>query len=335
MRIVEFVSPAQIAEFCALHGSYPIAPEDYSVRQADAHWGLVDHSGMLLARCSLWWHEVPDYPGERLGLIGHYAATMADGAQAARDLLRHACAELAWQGCSLAVGPLDGSTFRHYRLLTGRQEDGVDHPPFFLEPDNPDAWPTHFEAADFSPLAGYFSALGPLPEDDPRLELLQAKADSAGIRIRPVAPDDFAAELQKIFSVVLRSFQSNYLSMPVAEDEFIAQYGAILPFVRPELVLIAEKGLEAVGFVFAVPDLAQAQRGEAVDSVIVKTVAVVPEMGGMGLGGLLVGRCQQAARRLGLTKMVHALMYDDNVSRKISLHYAKPMRRYTLYGCRL
>ena len=43
-----------------------------------------------------------------------------------------------------AVGPLDGSTWRRYRLVTER---GVE-PPFFMEPDNPDDWPGKRPDAD-------------------------------------------------------------------------------------------------------------------------------------------------------------------------------------------
>ena len=95
---------------------------------------------------------------------------------------------------------------------------------------------------------------------------------------------------------------------------------------------MAEQAETPVGFIFALPDLAQTQRGEALDRVIIKTVGVVPELGGLGLGGLLVARCQLAARALGYRYAIHALMMQDNISRKISAHYAQVMRRYTLFA---
>ena len=56
---------------------------------------------------------------------------------------------LAAERCTIAIGPVDGNTWQRYRLIT---EPGTE-PPFFLEPDNPDAWPGQFTAAGFTPLA--------------------------------------------------------------------------------------------------------------------------------------------------------------------------------------
>src|SRR5512134_3810448 len=100
----------------------------------DEHWLLPGERGALRARCSLWWTRTPALLGHRVGLIGHYAApAAAPGA----GLLDRACHELAARGCSVAVGPMDGSAWRRYRLITERGTE----PTFFLEPDNPDDWP--------------------------------------------------------------------------------------------------------------------------------------------------------------------------------------------------
>ncbi|MBV9712853.1 MAG: hypothetical protein JO011_18285, partial [Ktedonobacteraceae bacterium] len=120
--------------FCELKGLSTLTPRTLERSRADAHWILEGDDGGIQARCSLWWKNVPQLPDQRIGLIGHYAAY--DTASAV-SLLQLACKELARQGCTLAVGPMDGSTERRYRLLSERGTE----PPFFLEPDNPDDWP--------------------------------------------------------------------------------------------------------------------------------------------------------------------------------------------------
>jgi GNAT superfamily N-acetyltransferase len=332
MRLTQARTPNEIAAFCSLPGSLALTPDTPSVRQAGAHWLAVDDGGAPLARCSLWWSHAPSLPDARLGLIGHYAAQ--DDA-AAGLLLAHARAQLGEQGCTLAVGPLDGNTFRHYRFVTHRAVDGVQRPPFFLEPDNPDAWPLHFEAAGFAPLARYFSAIGPLPEADSRLDRLAACVQDAGITVRPAKVDDFEAELNAIYTVTAQSFTHNFLYTPIERDEFLAQYRPIRPYARPEFVLIAEQAGEPVGFMFAVPDLAQARRGEPVNTLIAKTTAVRPDLGGHGLASYMLARVQLAARELGYTQVIHALMHENNNSRKISAHYAAIMRQYTLFAAQL
>ena len=51
-----------------------------------------------------------------------------------------------------------------------------------------------------------------------------------------------------------------------------------------------------------------------------------------GLGTLLVARAQQLGHKLGFRRCIHALMFENNASLKISRHYAAVMRKYTLYS---
>jgi GNAT superfamily N-acetyltransferase len=328
-----------LARFCTVAGPYPITPETPSMQQADAHW-LALENGEAVARCSLWWRNVPPYPRQtastslglpegRLGLLGHYAA---HDRQAANLLLRCAARELARRGCTVAVGPIDGNTFRHYRLVTERSLNNIQRAPFFLEPDNPDVWPADFIQAGFFPWAHYLSAIGEASPADPWIDRAAAGVAAHGIQLRTVNVHRFAEEIRRIYPLVQRSFAQNFLYTPLAEEEFVAQYAPLRAYLQDELVLLAEHGGEPAGFLFALPDLAQAQRGELVDTVIIKTVGVAPEFGGIGLGGLLVAHCQCTAYRLGYRHIIHALMFEDNLSRKISARYAQTMRRYTLFA---
>jgi predicted N-acetyltransferase YhbS len=325
------VNVLRVTEFHAFNQpAHPALPPFSAVNQctaqrADAHVVVV-REGIVMARCSLWWTNVPPLPGETPGVIGHFAAV--DEA-AALELLNGACEQLRSNGCTRVIGPMDGNTWRRYRLLTERGNE----PTFFLEPDNPDAWPQWFAAAGFTTLATYFSALNDdLSVSDPRLPRTWARLEAAGVRLRPLNPDDFVAELQRIYAVSAVSFRENYLYTPISEAEFVAQYEAIRPHVRPELVLLAEREGEPVGFVFGIPDLAQAQRGQPVDTVVLKTVAVLPGRAQAGLGNVLVARCQEAARALGFRRVIHALMHETNNSLNLSGHYAKPFRRYALFA---
>lgn len=329
MQVVQLFTQTQVEDFCRCAGSYPLNPALPSIQEADAHWLVLGATGQPLARCSLWWKNVPAYGAERLGFIGHYAAHEASAAQC---LLAQACAHLAEERCTLAIGPLDGNTFRHYRLLTERAVGGIQHAPFFLEPDNPDGWPDQWRQAGFQPFAHYVSAIGELPAEDPIAASRAQRVADHGVLIRAVDLHEFSAELQRIYQVVVKSFCHNFLYMPISAVEFTAHYAPIRTYLQPDLVLLAEQAGEPVGFIFALPDLAQAPRGEALDTMIIKTVGVVPKLGGIGLGGLLVAQCQQAARHLGYRYVIHALMVEDNISRKISAHYAQVMRRYTLFA---
>jgi GNAT superfamily N-acetyltransferase len=312
----------QQEHFCALPGLSTLNPDILARQHPDASWMLADGA----ARCSLWWNSTPAYADHRLGLIGHYAVAEPE---AAAPVLRLACEQLAIHGCTLAVGPMDGNTWQRYRLLTERGTE----PMFFLEPDNPDDWPGHYRDQGFTALAQYYSALNTdLDRQEPRMVDIAGRVAGQGISLLPLVPERFEDELRAIHSLSLESFRDNLLYTPIGEVDFVAQYRGIQPYVRPELVILAKRQERLIGFLFAIPDLLQARRGAAIDTIIIKTMAVHPDCGGIGLGSLLMARCHEMAHKLGYARAIHALMHEDNRSRKISCHTARPIRRYTLFA---
>jgi GNAT superfamily N-acetyltransferase len=329
MSLIRVTTPDQLAAFCHLPCAPRLDPDTPAMRQADSHWLALDGRGQPAARASLWWTHAPPYAGQRIGCIGHYAAA---GRDAAAALLAHARTTLAAAGCTLAVGPLDGNTFRAYRFVTRRSFEGTPHPRFFLEPDNPDAWPADFTTAGFVPWADYYSAIAALDQLDPRLSEISGRLAQLGIVTRPLDPARFMTDLAQLYDLVMASFARALLFAPISREEFMAQYAPLQGVLTPELVLLAAQADRLVGFMLALPDLAQAQRGEAVDTVILKTVAVLPKIEGSGLGSALTVLVHEAARQLGFRRAIHALMHAGNRSRRISAHYARPMRQYTLFA---
>ncbi len=320
------VNEYQAAAGLPAHAALPaFAIEQCEKHGCDAHTVIV-RDGVVVARTSLWWNRTPTMSGERPGIVGHFAAIDEAAAKAVLDA---AYTELKRKGCTTCVGPMDGNTWRRYRLLTERGTE----PGFFLEPDNPDEWPRFFHAANFAPLATYFSAMNDdLTVEDPRAARATERLSSEGVQLRKLKPDDFVGQLRRIYAVSRTAFEKNFLYSPIEEAEFLAQYEPIRSHVVPELVILAEQEERPAGFVFSIPDLAQAKRGQRVDTVILKTVAVMPGRRSAGLGNVLVSRCQQAARALGFRRVIHALMHESNNSLNLSGRYAKPFRRYVLYA---
>ena len=281
------------------------------------------------AHAALWWTQVPPMEGERPGVIGQFSS---DSESDTTTLLSQALEKLRAQGCTIAIGPMDGNTWRRYRFVT----ESADEPPFLMEPTNPPSWPQWWRNAGFETLAEYFStATDDLLARDPRVDKVAARMTADGITLRPLDPAKFEDDLAKIFEVSLISFTENYLYTPLPREAFFAQYLAIKDRVRPKLVLLAEQDGKPVGYVFAVPDYAQAQRAEPVTTVIVKTLAVLPGRRHAGLGAWLLAEAHSASQKLGFTRAIHALMHETNKSRNLSAHYAKTIRRYALFSKRL
>lgn len=280
-------------------------------------------NGEVVARTSLWWKETPALDGARVGAIGHYSDASAE---AAKVLLDAVCERLRSEGCGLAVGPMDGNTWRRYRFITERGAEAA----FLMEPDNADDAPSRWVAAGFASLAEYFSALNDdLEYEDAQVTRAGERLMRGGVAVRALDAARFDEELRRIYEVSVAAFPENFLYTPLPEAEFVVQYAAVRERVRPELVLLAEHEGRAVGYVFAVPDWL---RGSGTDTVIVKTVAVLPGRAFAGLGTWLVALAQIAARKLGYRRAIHALMHESNNSRNLSARYAKPFRRYTLYS---
>lgn len=324
--LVRAVTTSDRALFAGAVSGVALDPRALDAQPADAHWLLLA-DGAPAARCSLWWRNTPVYGEHRVGLIGHYAAR--DACTAAR-LLRHACAELRRHGRTLAIGPMDGNTYQRYRFITERGTA----PPFMLEPDNPADWPAHFLVNGFGPLARYCSVLQERidPPDD-RLARIARRQEDAGIRIRTLDLARFDADVRALYAVVAASFARNLLHTPITEEAFVAQQAALRSFVIPGLVLIAERAGQPVGMLFGLPDWLEGQRTPRVTTAILKTVAVRPEYAGRGLVAALLARAMEAARALGYTRVIHALMHEDNRSLRLSEQYGTAvMRRYTLFA---
>ena len=305
----------------------PLGAADFSAHAPDSHWSALAADGTLAGYCSLWWESVPELPGEHTGIIGHFAVRDAN---AASFILSHCFQELAGRGCTLAIGPMDGTTWRRYRFVTHRKSE----PPFFLEPDNPEEYPAYFEQAGFTPLARYFTNLDPdlgwsVPES------LRSRLEKRGISIRSLDSYDYNGELEKIYTLSTVAFSKNFLYSPISRNEFIAMYAKLHALIQPELVLFAEYRQLPIGFVFAIGDMLNARPGSNPDTAIIKSLASLPEWNGKGIGPLLLSEVTANARKLGYRRGIHALMYEDNQSRALSSHHGNIMREYVLYSRRL
>lgn len=123
-----------------------------TAERADARLYLTETEGRIIAHAALWWNESSLYQGGRVGAIGGFAAL--DEA-AALTLLEHATERLRDEGCRLAVGPMNGNTWRRYRYVTSGDARG----PFLLEPRNPATYPSWWRSAGFSDLSHYSSSV--------------------------------------------------------------------------------------------------------------------------------------------------------------------------------
>jgi GNAT superfamily N-acetyltransferase len=279
----------------------------------------------VIAFAALWWEEAPPLEGERIGCIGGFAAR---DETAASRLLDEAGARLREAACTLALGPMNGNTWRRHRFVIESNGRG----PFLLEPRNPAPHPEWWRAAGFEELSRYSSSLLSLDSDPVVPPPLRDRLLRSGVAIRPLDAARYDDELRAIHAISLRSFSNNFLYTPLEEEGFLDAYRKVKDRVDPDLVRLAEKDGKPCGFVFAIADLEAAARGEK-PALIVKTLAVDPDARCAGLGSLLVDEVHRLGKEKGFTEAIHALQHESNTSLKITgRHQGTPFRRYALFS---
>lgn len=296
-----------------------------TLEAADARLFLTNDDGHVTAHAALWWSDTPVLEGGRIGTIGGFAAT--DGVSAG-ILLDYACQRLRDAGCGIAVGPMNGNTWRRHRYVVSGEARG----PFFLEPRNPREYPDWWRGAGFAELSHYSSSVMVLNGRRVVSPTMKARLEGSGIEIRKLDPARYEEELRRIHALSLRAFASNFLYTPLGEAEFLDAYGKVRNHVEPDFVRIAERAGVPCGFVFAIRDLEAEARGEK-PAVIVKTLAVDPESRSAGLGSLLVDEVHAAAFGKGYVESIHAMEHESNTSRKITSRYdGRVFRNYVLFS---
>jgi GNAT superfamily N-acetyltransferase len=289
---------------------------------------LINEHNRVVAYARLWWHETPLWQGEPVGAIGGFAAL--DEVDA-RKLLDHAADHLREMGRRIAVGPMNGNTWRRHRYVVSGSGRG----PFLLEPRNPPEYPAWWRGAGFENLSHYTSSVIQLDGRRVVSTAVRQRLEQSGIVIRGLDPGRYEEELKRIHALSLKSFAANFLYTPLGESEFLDAYAKVREHVDPDFVRIAERAGTPCGFVFAIRDIEAEARGEK-PAVIVKTLAVDPDSRSAGLGSLLVDEVHAAALEKGYVESIHAMEHESNTSRKITSRYdGRVFRNYTLFAKQL
>lgn len=344
LRIERFTAPnPRTADFAAVRGAivYPAPDDDLP---AGAECLVAYDAGRPVARLATGMApELHGAPGPS-GLVGWYEA-LDGGAGAA--LLARAGEMLAERGAARVLGPMNGSTWRRYRLALAPGPGEPAPAPFLTEPVNPPDYPAHFLAAGYAVAAEYESRAALLAPGAPAAPGVPGPSLPDGVRIAPLDPARFDDTLREIFDLSAAAFADNLFYTPIAFAEFAAAYLKVRPLLDPELVRLA-RGADGrlLAFVFAFPDpfdrVPDASRAAPAASggaprprglrVVLKTLATAPEARGLGLGGRLSAEVHRVALARGAPSVVHALMQVDNASTNISGRLrGEPFRRYALY----
>lgn len=224
------------------------------------------------------------------------------------------------------LGPMNGSTWNSYRLVTTAQEN-----PFLLEPVTPSFMVDFYRKNGWESLANYHSQSTNVMVDNwekltPRYEAF-INNDIKFENFDKSKAESVFAELGEFCN---EAFANNFLFSPIKISDFVDLMKPTIQIIDPDLTIIARnvKG-KIAGFVFSYQDLLNQNE----KTLIVKTLARNPESIYKGIGSVLCGIMMNRAIEKGFTACIHALMLDTNVSTHISDNFkANEFRKYTLFS---
>ena len=230
------------------------------------------------------------------------------------------------KGYDYLIGPLNGSTWKKYRVTLPSE-----NPPFLLDNYNKPYYADLFEQYGFETIANYTSSITEnLDRDYSRLDKFEKIFEEKGVKIRKFNPEKFDEDIKKIYEVSVKSFVNNFLYTPIEYDDFYKMYEPVRNFLNPEWILIAEnENDEPVAFVFGFDNLYNRQE----KSLIVKTLAQIPDYKYRGIGSYLTEFLHKKAHQFGYKSIIHALMHESNVSANILS--GEIYHRYKLYGIKI
>ena len=166
--------------------------------------------------------------------------------------------------------------------------------------------------------------------DYSRLDKFKKIFEQKGVKIRKFDSNNFERDIRKIYDISIKSFVNNFLYTPIEFEEFYKMYEPVKNFLNPEWVLIAEnEKYESIAFIFGFDNLYN--RSEK--SLIIKTLAQIPEYKYRGIGSYLTEFMHKKAKDAGYDNIIHALMHENNVSANILS--GELYHEYKLYGVKL
>ncbi|MFN8369897.1 MAG: GNAT family N-acetyltransferase [Bacteriovoracaceae bacterium] len=210
------------------------------------------------------------------------------------------------------LGPINFSTWDNYRIKV----DQFDIRPYLFEPTNPSYYAKFFEAENFNVAKSYITReLIHISETNAKLEKRYMQLKEQNITIEKFNLNNFEQEMPILHTFVKQNFNTNFLYTDIEFNEFYQIYNSMKNIINPNLFLIARnKENKIVGFIFGMEDLLNKDQPCA----ILKTLAVDEKYRNLGLGAALMFKIHQEVSKLGITRIKHALMAEDNLSTHFS-----------------
>jgi GNAT superfamily N-acetyltransferase len=285
------------------------------------------------------------------GFFGFFESV--DDDQVSHALFAVAEGALKAQGVRAVLGPVNLSTQDEVGLLV----EGFHLPPTVLSPYNPPYYERLLRGAGYDKARDYHAYLWtPDQRRSPVVDRIVAAAARhaggfAGLVLRPADPRRWDDEVRTLHHLYNTAFAGVWAFVPISWEEFSQRAEQFKAFYRPELIIIAELGGEAVGFGILLPDINEALSGlngrllpfgwlrlvrrvPRIRSGRLILLGVLPEFTGRGLAALIAERMLEPVRKAGLNRVELSLVLEDNrpMRHVIEAFGCPAVKAFRLYG---
>lgn len=179
---------------------------------------------------------------------------------------------LAEHNLKIMRGPMNLSTNEECGFLY----EGFDTPSMLMIPYNPPYYNELAEAYGMKKVKDLYCFIADVPSKLPsKIERIAHFAEKQGIKARPVNLRNLKEELYAFMEVYNEAWKQNWGFIPITKEEIDYMAEKLKKVAVSELVIVAEKDLEPVGFFGAVPDFNEVLRklkGRLTPLAILKTL---------------------------------------------------------------
>jgi GNAT superfamily N-acetyltransferase len=285
---------------------------------------------------------------ERVGTFGFYESI--DSESVAQALFQSARRWLAERGLTTLRGPLNPSINYECGLLV----EGFDSSPCIMMTYNPPFYARLLESVGLHKAKDLFAyRLKPGETYEARWARLSRAVkllSKSSVRIRPMRPDRFEAEVDAVWKLHSSAWRQNWGASPLTREEIQYLARQLKAVLIPDLALIAEIGDQPIGFGLCVPDMNQPlkhARGSLfplgllkilyfkskITTVRVLALGVADQYRDLGVGAQLYANLVQKGLKLGYTEAECSWVVEDNAAMNRSLEFlgAERYKTYRIY----
>jgi len=239
-------------------------------------------------------------------------------------LLNAIAEEAKSKGAKKLIGPMNGSSWENYRFTEKSGEL-----PFFMEPVQPDFYHHQWRQFGFRQMESYFSSVTEVFNFSEKIEIsLDQKFKSMNVSIETFDFSKKEETLKQLADFNNEAFAKNDFFSPINKNIFVEKYKRIIAQLDSELIFLAKMKNQIVGLLFCYPDFNDPTR----KTLVAKTLARIPQKELHTLCLWIYLKMLPKAEAKGFTKIIHALMKNDNYSLQRSRQVGgKIFRKYWLY----